>query len=116
MSAAVRQALADAANAVAEFNCSPYFRAATKPGSAHVRLDRIEYPNRFGGICYWQVVVILPQDMTSAEKYIDEHIPALRSALADELVVTSVTPQQIVFDGPALPCVFIEGWREEETG
>lgn len=115
MSAAVRAELAAAVNgAGAAAKCAPYFVQATKPGSAWVRRDRTEYPNRFGGVVTWQIVVVLPPDLASAEKYADEKGPVLVEALADHLVVTSVTPQQIVLDDhPPLKALFIEGHREE---
>lgn len=115
MSNAVRKALAAAAETVAGIKCSPYFMQTTKTGSGMVRLDRTEYPNRFGGICFWQVLIILPQDIASAEKYIEDKQPELHEAITEQLVITVITPQEIVLnDGVRLPCLVIEGHREEE--
>ena len=80
-----------------------------------VRLDRIEYPNPFGGVARWNVVVALPQDMAAAEKFIEDKVPALRAAVGEHMVVTEVLPQRLNITGVGeLPCVFINGFREEE--
>lgn len=114
MSAAIRQAIASAVNTVEGINCTPYFRQTTKTGDAMVRLDRKRRDDSgFGYIATWQVVVILPQDIATAEKYLDEKVDALVSALSEEVVVTTVTPQQLALDTGAVPCVFIEGNRGE---
>lgn len=116
MSLAVRQAIADAAGTVTGVKVEPRFTPVTKVGTGCVRLDRTEYPNRFGGVDHWQVIVCLPQDLTEAEKWIDDNRLALYTAVREELVVTSITPEQVVFDyGTApLPCLTIAGHREQE--
>lgn len=82
MSAAVRQALADAANTVAGIKAHPYYTEGTAPGTAHVQLDRIEYPNPFGGVAHWRVVVLLvAEDYAASEKYLEEKVPLLREAV-----------------------------------
>lgn len=111
----VREELAAAASGVPDISAAPYYRQTTTPGSAFVRLDRIEYPNRFGGICHWSVVVVLPQDLAAAERFLEEYLPPLREALADHLVVREVVPQRLNITGVGdLPCVFINGIREED--
>lgn len=112
--AGTRQAIADAASSVDGVNVSPYFRQVTRPGQGMVRMDRTEYPNPFGGLVHWQVVVFLPQDLAQAEKWLDENGPVLRAAVAEELVVRSMAPQQLALDTGAVPVVVIEGHREEE--
>lgn len=115
MSAAVRAALAAAANTVSGISCSPYYKQTTKSGDAMVRLERINYPNRFGGVVTWQVLLILPQDVATAEKYLEDKVPGVVAALSQEMVVSSVTPRELILnDGVRLPCVSIEGTREEE--
>lgn len=115
MSAAVRQLLADAASEVQGLSISPYFSQLNiKPGHGFVRIDRIEYPNRFGPIFRWSVVTVLPGDSAKAEKYIDETVPALVDALSPHLAVDEARPQQLsITDVGLLPCVFINGHREE---
>ncbi|KRF19660.1 hypothetical protein [Nocardioides sp. Soil796] len=117
MSAAeVRQALADAASTVEGITCFPYYKQMTKPGGACVRKDRTEYPNDFGGVNTWQVVVILPQDQAAAEKFMDEKTPLLVAALSPEMRVTEAYPTVTVLPdgGSAVNTVLIQGNREEE--
>jgi hypothetical protein len=114
MSADVRTALAAAASSVDGLTGHPYYVQTTEPGHVWVRLDRIEYPNRFGGVAHWNVVLILPADLDASEQYLETHGPALRDALRNELVVTTITPQRIEIPGVGvLPCAFFNGHREE---
>lgn len=114
MSAEVRQAIADAANEVADVTVAPYFRPFTTPGEGVVRYDRTDYPNAFGGLVTWQVVVALPQDQRAAEQWLDQNGPALRAAVASALIVRSLTPIQIAIpDAGSIPALVIEGQREE---
>lgn len=117
MSATVRQALADAASTVTGIDVAPYFRQTTKPGAGMVRHDRTTYPQgtNFGGLVVWQVVVMLPQDLAAAEKFMDEHVPQLVAAVSSEMRVTDVIPQQLALDTGAVPIVLIQGNREEEN-
>jgi hypothetical protein len=116
MSAAVRAELAAAANTVTGVKVTPYHTGATKAGAGGVQLDRIEYPNRFGGVCFWQVVILLPPDIAAAEKQADALIPLLYDALSPVLAVTSVAFDRIQLDnsGATLPCVIVAGHRESE--
>jgi hypothetical protein len=115
MSGEVRQALADAANTVPGIACQPFYVQATAAGASFVRLERIDYPNPFGGVAHWNVVVVLDQDMGHAERFLEEHLEPLRIALSEVLVVTSATPQRVSFPGVGdLPCVFINGHREAD--
>lgn len=112
MSAEVRTLIANAANTVEGINCTPYFRQSTKPGDAMVRLDRmVRDASGFAYMFTWQVVVMLPQDVAQAEKWLDANLPSLIDAVNEELVVTTVTPQQLQLDTGTVPVVFIEGNR-----
>lgn len=112
MSADVRAALAAAASSVDGINCSPYFRQSTKPGDAMVRFERdARDESGFGFMRTWQVMVMLPQDLAAAEKYLDANLDAIVAAVAEELVITTVTPQQLALDTGLVPCVLIEGVR-----
>lgn len=114
MSKANREAIATAASAAAGVTCHPYFVQTIDAGQALVRLERITYPNPFGGIGHYNVVVMLPQDQAAAEKYIDQKVPAICDAVAEALVITEVQPQQLNLPGHGvLPVVFINGHREE---
>lgn len=111
----VRKLLAAAANSVDGLTGYEYFVQATTPGAVNIRYDRTEYPNRFGGVVHWNVVLVLPQDQAAAERYIEEHVPDLRDAVAEHMTVTSIVPQRLQIEGLGiLPTVFINGHREEE--
>ena len=115
MSQVVRQAIATAANTVAGVKVTPYYRQVTEPGQGMVRFDRTDYPNTFGGLTTWWVIVVLPQDLEAAERWLDENGSALRGAVAEELAVRSMYPQQLALtDGSAVLAVVIEGQREED--
>lgn len=112
MSAAVRTAIADAASTVDGVQVTPYFRQVTKPGAGMVRLDRMNRSeNGFGFMATWQVLVVLSQDIEVAEKWLDEKTSELVEAIGQELIVTTVTPQQLAIDTGNVPCVVIEGTR-----
>lgn len=113
--AAIRAALASAASSVEGLVGLPYFVVSTNPGNVLVRYDRTDYPNRFGGVVHWSLVLVLPQDQAAAEQYLEAKGPALRDALAADLVVTTVTTQLIDFGAGAVPCAVFTGHREEET-
>ena len=115
MNKLVREALATAASSIPGIKCLPYFVQSTEPGAAMIRLDRIEYPNPFGGVCYWNVIIMLPQDQAAAESFLDQKIPAIREAIAEHIVVTQIRPERLDLPGVGvLPCVFINGHREQE--
>lgn len=114
MSAAVRTALATAASTVPGVDCVEYYRQSTKPGDAMVRRAGTVYPNVLGGVVTWQVLIVLPQDLATAQKYLDEKVPLIVAALQGELHITSATPQQLAFDTGLVPGAVIEGQREEE--
>lgn len=113
----VREALADAANAVADVSASPRFRTFLEPGDASVRLAGVaRSENGFGWVATWQLWVLLPQDLGDAENYMDDRAMALAAALdsPELLTVTSVTGQQLNVGSGPLPCLVIEGHREQE--
>jgi hypothetical protein len=112
MSAADRDLIATVASTVEGVNVAAYFRQTTKPGDGMVRLDRM-FPDSsgVGFMNTWQVVVMLPQDLASAERFLESIIPGLLAALDPVLALTSVTPGQLSLDTGLVPCVFIEGAR-----
>jgi hypothetical protein len=116
MSAAIRAAIAAAANTVTGIDVDPYFTTVTKPGAGCVRLDHTDYPNRLGGVDFWQVIVRLPQDLAEAEKFMDTIRLPLHDAIEAELSITLIGPQQVVFDFGAvpLPCLIVTGHRAQE--
>lgn len=114
MSAAARTAIADAASSVEGINCKPYYRQSLKPGDAFVKLARrTPDPSGLGDVVVWQVWLALPQDLVTAEQWLDEHIDGLTSALRREMTVTSTTPAELVLGGGiAVNGVIVEGARE----
>lgn len=114
MSEAIRQELADAASTVSDIEANPYYVQGTTPGHTFVRLERITYPNKFGGVPRWNVVVILPQAQADAEKFLEDHLADLYAALSPHLTIQEVVLQQLNITGVGnLPAAFINGSREE---
>lgn len=108
-----RRALAAAASTVAGVTGRPHLTSETEPGTAWVRLTRLEYPNRFGPVAHLAVVLVLPQDPAETETYLDQKIGPMTAALAGELVITSIVPTQLIIDGiGTLPTAFFNGHRE----
>lgn len=111
----VREELAAAATTVDGVKVTPYYTGATEPGRGFIRLDRVDYPNRFGGIARWNVVCHLSSDISTAEKWVETKSPLIRAALAEHLVITSMVPGRIDLLGVGVfPCLFINGHREED--
>lgn len=109
----VRRAIASAAS-IPGVRVSPFFRQTIKVGDGMVRLERADFPNRLGGVKTWQVLIVLPQDIGAAERWLDLKIPALTAALDDELTLASVVPQELVTDAGKVPVVVLTGKREME--
>lgn len=116
MSAATRAAIAAAASTVEPVKCTPYFRQTTKPGDGMVRLERQERDDSgLGFLATWQVLIVLPQDVATAEKWLDTNAPALVDALSEVLIVTTVEPRELAPEtGGRIPVVVITGIREQE--
>lgn len=110
-----RSDLASAASAVEGITAHEYVVGQTDPGTVYPRLDRVEYPNAFGGVAHWSVVLVLPQDLAEAERYVETKLPALKAALDPYLVITAVLLQRLQLDGiGVLPVAFINGHREAD--
>jgi hypothetical protein len=88
MSAAVRQELAAVANSVAGVNVHPYYRQGGKALSGNVVRGTTTFPNTFGGVVTWEVHILLPVDVESAQKKADELIPLLWEAFIGSRVMT----------------------------
>lgn len=113
MSAESREAIAAAMSAVDGVNCTPYFRQSLKPGDACVRFGTsVRAQNGFGFVNTWEVWLALHQDIATGEKWLDDHLPSLLAALDPELVVTSVTPAELLLGGTSTNGVIIAGARE----
>jgi hypothetical protein len=115
MRAEVRATLAAAAGEVpGVVRASAYYNQNLAAGEASVRLSRtVPADTGIGWIDTWQVWVALSQDVVSAEKWIDAHLDELVAALEHELVITSITPTEIVVPGgTAVNGLIVEGARE----
>ncbi|MFB6726791.1 hypothetical protein ACFCV3_41870 [Kribbella sp. NPDC056345] len=111
----IRQTLADAANTVPGVHVHPYYRQGGKTGHGNVVLARVDYPNIFGGIGQWEVIVLLPVDVESAQNKADELIPLLYAALSEAMAVDSVTFGTTSQDNRSgQPCLIAAGHREME--
>lgn len=110
-----REDIAAAVSAVPGVTCTPTYRQSLGPGDAMVRLARtVPADNGFGHINTWQVWIGLPQDLATAEEWIDAHAAALLAAVAPELAGTSLTPADLVVlpGGPVVNGLILEGARE----
>lgn len=113
MSAETRQAIAAAASTVEGIHCSPYFRQSLAVGQGSVRLNLANRSaNGIGFVNTWQVWVALSQDVATAERWLDEHLDELATALDAELIVTTITPAELAFaGGGSINGVIVEGAR-----
>lgn len=109
-----RQILADAASTVTGLLGHPYYVANLGAGDVLVDVGHIDHPNPFGGLVTWNVTLICPPDVHAAQRYFDDHAPALKQALDPHMTVTTIRPQAMLFDGREMPVVVITGTREED--
>lgn len=107
-----RAEIATAASTVSGVNVSPYFRAVTKAGQGFIKLDRIVYPNRFGGIAYYVMFIIIKADIAAAEKEFESLEPLLHEALKHEWVLDASNPADLALDQGSLPVLQLNGHRE----
>ena len=116
MSEAVRTAIAEAASTVDGVTVTAYFRQTTRAGDGMVRLDHATRDaNGFGFVDTWHVLVLLPTDIAQAETWLETRIDTLAEAVGTELVISTMTPSELVLDnGVTVPAVVIEGHREHE--
>lgn len=111
----VRDDLATAASTVEGITVVPYYVQAPPVGTGFVHYLRTAYPNKFGGVDTWQVVIAVPPDLGTAEKWIEENRGALVAALYPELIVRTATPTDLILDdGGSLRALVIQGDRESE--
>jgi hypothetical protein len=114
VSAAVRTALAEAANGVlgGPRKCSTYYRSTTKPGDAWVSFARMDRDDTsFGFMEAWEVRVVLAQDLATAEKWADENSAALVDALSEHMTITAVVMVTLAMDTGNIPGLVVEGVR-----
>lgn len=115
MSAAVRQAIADAANThLGEKHVTPYYRQTTTAGWGWVSMaPSTRDATGFGFMDAWEIRIVLPQEIAKAERWIDEHRDALVEAISEEVVVTTITPAVLNLDQKTtVNALIIEGVRD----
>lgn len=111
----VREDIAAAASSVEGVSVSPYFRQVVKPGEGMVRLARRSRDDSgLGFIDTWQVWIAGSQDVAITEKSIEQMMPALITSLSEVMVITTITPSELVFQNITVPGVIYEGAREGE--
>jgi hypothetical protein len=109
-----RGEISTAVNATADLalRCTPNYRQLTRPGDAMVRLDHLNRDvTGFGFMATFQVLIALHQDLPTAEAWIDTHTEDLIAAVAAALVVTDVSPVELVTDANKIPALQITGTR-----
>jgi hypothetical protein len=107
-----REEIAAAASTAAGVDCSATYRLLSKPGQAYVEWLRDDWPNKFGGESYFGVVVCLPNDVASAQAWIEEHKNEIREAVAPALEVTQLRPEvHLMTDNQSQKVLVVEGHR-----
>lgn len=91
---------------------SPDYRQTLQPYAGFVKWSgRNRDDSGFGWIDVWQVWLALPQDVRTAEQWLGEHLAPLVAAVDAELVVTTVSPAELVLDASKTNGLIIEGTR-----
>lgn len=116
MSAALRTALADAANTVlGPKRCAPYYRSSARPGDAWVSFARRDRDDTgLGYMAAWEIRVALHQSLEAAEKWVDAHADDLADAVGQHLIITAVVFVTLVTDQGNVPGLVVEGVRPHE--
>lgn len=110
-----REEIAAAASTVDGITCTPLYEGESADGLAYVELIRDEYPNKFGGETYWEVLVMLPTDAKEAQDTYTRWRWPLVKALRDVMEVTGTRPDQLLTtDGQTRNLMVVEGHRETE--
>jgi hypothetical protein len=91
---------------------SAHYQPISRVGEGCVRLDRIEFPNGLAGRAFWQVFIVMPNDVASAERWLDFNLSQLYEAARSVMTVTSIRAVELTHDAAAVPAVCIEGTRE----
>lgn len=108
-----RDDIAAAMTATGLVNVQPFYRQSLKAFDGFVKWSgQVPGSNRLGHMDTWQVWLALPQDVATAEQWIEANLSALRNALHTEVIVTSINPAElIVGDGASVNGLIFEGSR-----
>lgn len=105
-----REDLATATTLAGVTNVAPYYRQSLRPGAGFVRIGpRTRAANGFGYVQAWEVWIAIPDDIAAAEKWLDEHLTAITEAAETAMVVTTVTPSELVLGSTTVSGVVIAG-------
>jgi hypothetical protein len=111
-----REEIAAAASTVPGIKVTPYAEGKDADGNGYVQIARDEFPNKFGGETYWEVVILCPTDTVQAQKFYESKrlkvVQALRESRA--LVVTRVAPDYVTTGETIRKAFVVEGHRETE--
>lgn len=105
-----RDDIAAALNAVEGINVYPGFRESTKVGNGWITLAKMT-PQEFGYIKDWKVTIVIPNQITAAEEWMDGYLEVLAEAVKRQLEVTQILPTQISVSGTTVYAVVIQGVR-----
>ena len=110
-----REEIAAAASTVDGVECTPFYRGAGEVGAGYVEWSRSEWPNRFGAVDFWSVVIVVPSEPDAAEHWVEDHRQALYDGISEALIVTTISPSLVpITDGPSLKAVTVAGHREAD--
>ena len=105
-----RADIAAAASLPGVSKVSEYYRQSLKPGDGFVRLAQRERDSSgFGWMDKWEVWLSIPADFVAAEKWLDQNLDALTDALNSVVVVTTVTPSELVLGSSTVNGVIFAG-------
>ncbi|NGN92648.1 hypothetical protein G5C66_07845 [Nocardioides sp. KC13] len=108
-----REDIAAAASTVTGLKVTPYYRQNLTAGNGFVRFgERTRPSNGFGWLDTWEIWIASPADIEAAEKWIEANQDALLAALDPaEMLVTSLTPSELVLGSVNTPGIVVRGVR-----
>lgn len=115
-----RDAIAAAINAAnipgvqgSTVNVTAKYRQTLGPYEGFVRLSRTAIDDtRLGFMDTWQVWLALPQDVASAEDWLEAHRYELLAAVNTEAIALDLTPSILLLDTNSVPGLIITAARE----
>jgi hypothetical protein len=108
-----REDLAAAASTVTGLKVTPYYRQNLTSGNGFVRMAVRNRPaNGFGWLDTWEIWIAGPSDVEAAEKWIEAKAEPLLAALADHLLIQSLTPSDLAIGTTTTPGIVVSGVRE----
>lgn len=107
-----RSEIATAATLDGITNVSGYYRQNLKPGEGFVRFaGQQRGDNGFGFVKTWEVWIAVPQDLPSAEKWLEANLDALVDSIDTELIVTSAAPAELALPNALVNGLIVAGTR-----